>query len=69
MTSPGDMSGDGRPGLIARNSSTGAVCLYKGTSTGKLSARVKFRNGNGSFGSRTKIATGWQAYKGRLLRS
>ncbi|MDF3142535.1 MULTISPECIES: VCBS repeat-containing protein [unclassified Streptomyces] len=41
LTSPGDVSGDGRPDLIARNSSTGAVYLYKGTSDGKLSARVK----------------------------
>jgi hypothetical protein len=41
LTSPGDISGDGRPDLIARNASTGAVYLYKGTSTGKLSARVK----------------------------
>ncbi|MFI6335925.1 FG-GAP-like repeat-containing protein [Streptomyces sp. NPDC050535] len=40
LTSPGDVSGDGRPDLIARNSSTGAVYLYKGTSSGKLSARV-----------------------------
>jgi hypothetical protein len=41
LTSPGDVSGDGRPDLLARNASTGAVYLYKGTSTGKLSARVK----------------------------
>jgi hypothetical protein len=41
LTSPGDISGDGRPDLIARNASTGAVYLYKGTSTGSLSARVK----------------------------
>nr|WP_240982602.1 VCBS repeat-containing protein [Streptomyces sp. S3(2020)] len=41
LTSPGDVSGDGRPDLIARNSSTGTVYLYKGTSTGKLSSRVK----------------------------
>ncbi|MFD7405225.1 FG-GAP-like repeat-containing protein [Streptomyces sp. NPDC059866] len=41
LTSPGDISGDGRADLIARNASTGAVYLYKGTSTGKLSARVK----------------------------
>lgn len=41
LTSPGDVSGDGRPDLIARNSSTGTVYLYKGTSDGKLTARVK----------------------------
>ncbi|MFI9616836.1 FG-GAP-like repeat-containing protein [Streptomyces sp. NPDC052023] len=41
MTSPGDVTQDGRPDLIARNSSTGTVYLYKGTSTGRLSARVK----------------------------
>ncbi|MGW7261676.1 FG-GAP-like repeat-containing protein [Streptomyces sp. NPDC054834] len=41
LTSPGDVSGDGRPDLIARSSSTGAVYLYKGTSDGKLASRVK----------------------------
>ncbi|MFJ9893806.1 FG-GAP-like repeat-containing protein [Streptomyces sp. NPDC091280] len=41
LTSPGDVSGDGRPDLITRNASTGTVYLYKGTSTGKLSTRVK----------------------------
>ncbi|RPF34641.1 VCBS repeat-containing protein [Streptomyces sp. TLI_185] len=40
LTSPGDVTKDGRPDLIARNASTGTVYLYKGTSTGKLSARV-----------------------------
>ncbi|MFI8306850.1 FG-GAP repeat domain-containing protein [Streptomyces sp. NPDC085927] len=48
LTSPGDVTKDGRPDLIARNSSTGAVYLYKGTSTGKLSSRVKlFSNWKG----------------------
>ncbi|WP_181803778.1 FG-GAP repeat domain-containing protein [Streptomyces shenzhenensis] len=41
LTSPGDLTKDGRPDLIARDTATGAVYLYKGTSTGKLSARVK----------------------------
>ncbi|MHB9861022.1 FG-GAP-like repeat-containing protein [Streptomyces sp. YIM S03343] len=41
LTSPGDISGDGRADLIARNASTGAVYLYRSTSTGTLSARVK----------------------------
>ncbi|MFF4275748.1 FG-GAP-like repeat-containing protein [Streptomyces sp. NPDC001536] len=41
LTSPGDVNSDGRPDLIARNRTTGAVYLYKGTSAGKLSARVK----------------------------
>jgi hypothetical protein len=50
LTSPGDVSGDGRPDLLARNASTGAVYLYKGTSTGNLSARVK-------------LYDNWKAYK------
>ncbi|MFF7967372.1 FG-GAP-like repeat-containing protein [Streptomyces sp. NPDC007903] len=50
LTSPGDVSGDGRADLIARQSSTGDVYLYKATSTGKLSARVK-------------IASRWTGYK------
>ncbi|MGW3954126.1 FG-GAP-like repeat-containing protein [Streptomyces sp. NPDC004752] len=50
LTSPGDISGDGRADLIARQSSTGDVYLYKATSTGKLSARVK-------------IASKWTGYK------
>jgi predicted lipoprotein with Yx(FWY)xxD motif len=50
LTYPGDITGDGRPDLIARKTSTGEVFLYKGTSTGKLSARVR-------------IATGWSGYK------
>jgi hypothetical protein len=41
LTSPGDVTKDGRPDLIARNSATGSVYLYKGTSEGRLSARVK----------------------------
>jgi hypothetical protein len=50
LTSPGDITGDGRPDLIARKASTGEVFLYKGTSAGKLSARVK-------------IASNWSGYK------
>ncbi|WP_328977182.1 VCBS repeat-containing protein [Streptomyces canus] len=41
LTASGDVTKDGRPDLVARNTSTGAVYLYKGTSAGKLSARVK----------------------------
>ncbi|MFE2094904.1 FG-GAP repeat domain-containing protein [Streptomyces sp. NPDC059460] len=41
LTSPGDITKDGRSDLIARNASTGAVYLYKGASGGKLAARVK----------------------------
>ncbi|NUR04191.1 MAG: hypothetical protein HOY79_49105 [Streptomyces sp.] len=50
LTSPGDVSGDGRADLVARQSSTGDVYLYKATSTGTLSARVK-------------IASRWTGYK------
>ncbi|MFE9092916.1 FG-GAP-like repeat-containing protein [Streptomyces sp. NPDC007264] len=96
LTSPGDISGDGRPDLIARKASTGELFLYKGTSTGKLSTRVKIAgnwsgykkvvgvgdfngdgrgdllaqdrsntlwrydgNGSGGFKSRVKVASGW----------
>ncbi|WP_425245917.1 FG-GAP-like repeat-containing protein [Streptomyces sp. NEAU-NA10] len=41
LTAPGDLTKDGLPDLLARNASTGAVYLYKGTSTGRLSAPVK----------------------------
>ncbi|WP_343243138.1 VCBS repeat-containing protein [Streptomyces sp. SID12501] len=50
LTSPGDVTKDGRPDLIARDSATGAVYLYKGTSEGRLSARVK-------------LYTDWKTYK------
>ncbi|MDH6702803.1 FG-GAP-like repeat-containing protein [Streptomyces sp. MAA16] len=50
LTSPGDVTSDGRADLIARRASTGDVYLFKATSTGKLSARVK-------------IASKWTGYK------
>ncbi|MBG0851198.1 VCBS repeat-containing protein [Streptomyces spinoverrucosus] len=50
LTSPGDLTGDRRPDLIARKASTGELFLYKGTSTGKLSARIR-------------IAANWSGYK------
>lgn len=50
LTSPGDVDGDGRPDLVARESLTGDIYLFKGTSTGSLSAR-------------TRIGTGWTGYK------
>ncbi|MFE9937479.1 FG-GAP repeat domain-containing protein [Streptomyces hirsutus] len=50
MLSTGDVTGDGRPDLIVRKASTGDMYLYKGTSAGKLSARVK-------------IMSNWKTYK------
>ncbi|MGW3647921.1 FG-GAP-like repeat-containing protein [Streptomyces sp. NPDC000878] len=50
LTYPGDITGDGRPDLIARKASTGEVFLYKGTTGNRLAARVR-------------IATGWSGYK------
>ncbi|NEC84770.1 FG-GAP-like repeat-containing protein [Streptomyces sp. SID12501] len=50
LTSPGDVDGDRRPDLVARQTSTGDVFLFKGTSTGKLSAR-------------TKVGSRWTGYK------
>lgn len=96
LTTPGDVTKDGLPDLIARNASTGALYLYKGTGTGRLSPRVKLYDnlkgykkivgaadlngdtigdlllqdkadnlyrldgtGKGTFTSRVKIAAGW----------
>lgn len=50
LTSPGDLTGDGRPDLLARKASTGELFLYKGTSAGKLSAQIR-------------IAANWSGYK------
>ncbi|MFE0454658.1 FG-GAP-like repeat-containing protein [Streptomyces sp. NPDC058914] len=41
VTSPGDVTGDGRPDVIARKAATGVVYLYKGTSAGTLTPAVK----------------------------
>ncbi|WP_329400796.1 FG-GAP-like repeat-containing protein [Streptomyces melanogenes] len=49
LTSPGDMTGDGRADLVAREASTGDLYLYEA-------------NGSGNFKSRVKIGTGFQNY-------
>ncbi|MDX3841299.1 VCBS repeat-containing protein [Streptomyces europaeiscabiei] len=41
LTSPGDVTGDGWADLVARQASSGDIYLYKATSSGKLSARMK----------------------------
>ncbi len=46
----GDITGDGKADMVERD---GSGNLYRNNGDGK-----------GSFGSRTKIATGWQGYKG-----
>jgi hypothetical protein len=46
----GDITGDGKADLVARDTNGN---LYRQSG-----------NGKGGFGSRTKIATGWKAYKG-----
>jgi hypothetical protein len=46
----GDITGDGRADIVSRDT-WGNVWRNNG-------------NGRGSFGSRTRIATGWQGYKG-----
>ncbi|WP_075779134.1 FG-GAP repeat domain-containing protein [Streptomyces acidiscabies] len=50
LTSPGDITKDGLPDVIARSASTGAVYLYKGARGGKLAVRVK-------------LYDGWKTYK------
>ncbi|MFJ6937622.1 FG-GAP repeat domain-containing protein [Streptomyces sp. NPDC101132] len=41
LTSPGDVTGDRRADLVARNASTGALYLYERLSTGVFAARVQ----------------------------
>ncbi|MFE9855282.1 FG-GAP-like repeat-containing protein [Streptomyces sp. NPDC005780] len=49
LTSPGDLTGDGRADVIARETSTGYLYLYERASSGVFKARVK-------------IGTGWKGY-------
>ncbi|MFE6972080.1 FG-GAP-like repeat-containing protein [Streptomyces sp. NPDC057682] len=45
ITAYGDLTGDGRSDLIAREKSTGKLWLYSGTSTGKLGSRKLIGSG------------------------
>lgn len=49
LTSPGDLTGDGRADVVARETSTGYLYLYESTGAGAFKARVK-------------IGTGWKGY-------
>ncbi|MFF4169711.1 FG-GAP-like repeat-containing protein [Streptomyces sp. NPDC001744] len=49
LTSPGDLDGDGRTDLLARQASTGDVYFYGGTADHRLKARVR-------------IGTNWKLY-------
>ncbi|WP_327245236.1 FG-GAP-like repeat-containing protein [Streptomyces sp. NBC_01320] len=49
LTSPGDLTGDGRADLLAREASTGYLYLY-------------VSKGAGVFKTRVKIGTGWKGY-------
>ncbi|MYT73026.1 MULTISPECIES: VCBS repeat-containing protein [unclassified Streptomyces] len=44
LTSPGDLTGDGRPDLLARKSSTGDIYVFAGKSDGTLAAGKKIRS-------------------------
>ncbi|MCZ7459402.1 FG-GAP-like repeat-containing protein [Streptomyces sp. WMMC940] len=50
LTSPGDLTGDGRPDMVARQASTGDVYLYADDGAGKLKARGR-------------IGTNWKLYR------
>ncbi|MEU0737831.1 FG-GAP repeat domain-containing protein, partial [Streptomyces lavendulocolor] len=50
LTSPGDLTGDGRADLVARQATTGDMYLYADDGAGKLKARGR-------------IATNWKAYR------
>ncbi|MFF4490992.1 trypsin-like serine protease [Streptomyces sp. NPDC001544] len=48
----GDFTGDGKADLLARQSSTGDLYLYKGTG----------KSGSGAFSGRIKVRSGWTGY-------
>ncbi|GAA2468379.1 FG-GAP-like repeat-containing protein [Streptomyces lavendulocolor] len=50
LTSPGDLTGDGRADLVARQATTGDMYLYADDGAGRLKARGR-------------IATNWKAYR------
>ncbi|MFI1014715.1 FG-GAP repeat domain-containing protein [Streptomyces sp. NPDC020965] len=50
LTSPGDLTGDGRPDLVARQTTTGDMYLYAVDGKGKLTARGR-------------IGTNWKLYR------
>ncbi|MFF8292825.1 FG-GAP-like repeat-containing protein [Streptomyces sp. NPDC016309] len=50
LTSPGDLTGDGRADLVARQTTTGDLYLYADDGAGKLKARGR-------------IATNWKGYR------
>ncbi len=52
LTSPGDMNGDGRTDLVARQTSTGDMYFYAGAAGGKFRAKVR-------------VGTNWKTY-GRI---
>ncbi|MFF3562060.1 FG-GAP-like repeat-containing protein [Streptomyces sp. NPDC002574] len=49
LTSPGDLTGDGRADLVARRSSTGDIYLFAATSSGKLAAGKRIASAWGVF--------------------
>lgn len=50
FTAPGDLTGDGRTDLLARDAASGTLYLYAD-------------NGAGGFAARVRIGTGWNGYK------
>ncbi|MFZ3497262.1 FG-GAP repeat domain-containing protein [Streptomyces sp. 5.8] len=50
FSAPGDLTGDGRTDMLARDAATGSLYLYAD-------------NGAGGFAPRVKVGTGWSGYK------
>ncbi|MFG3507488.1 FG-GAP-like repeat-containing protein [Streptomyces sp. NPDC047821] len=50
VVAPGDLTGDGRPDLLARQTTTGYLFLYRSNASGTLDAAVR-------------VGTGWKGYR------
>ncbi|MFF4833023.1 FG-GAP-like repeat-containing protein [Streptomyces sp. NPDC001315] len=48
LTAPGDADDDGRPDLLARDTGTGQLWLYRGQSNGGFDARTEYGHGYGT---------------------
>jgi VCBS repeat protein len=58
LTAPGDANGDGRPDLLARDTTTGKLYLYRGQANGSFSNRTEYGAAGWTLTNRPLLAGG-----------